>query len=155
MSLAVSGHGATLAYEQDPSGAQGTFTTVAEVVGDLPGISVSRPWTDTTPHGDTIDSGVVGVATRDPLTVSLNYLFSNGTHDHLTGLKKIHDDGTFTGFRLLGPGGSANTDEIIASGHVVAFKVSNPAKEGARSAEVTIQFSKRYKQDGVLIGQAA
>lgn len=152
MSQAQKGHGATIAIELDPTGAQGTFTTVAELNGDINWPPLQRDWTETTPHQDDIDDGVTGVLTRGELSFSVNFIFDDETHDHLTGLQqKIVDDELF-GVRMRGPGGSANTDEWIASGHVVGFTQTSPVRSGARTADVTIRLRKQMRIDGVAIG---
>lgn len=151
MSQAVAGHGATIAMELDPVGAQGTFTTIAELNGDINEPGLTRPWTETTPHQDTIDSGVTGRLGREPLSFTVNYIFDDETH---VALRDAIIDNLFTGFRIRGPGGSANVDEIIASGFVTSINITNPVREGARTAEVTIQLSKAQKVDGVIVGTA-
>lgn len=154
MSAAVSGHGATIGIELDPAGSPGVFTTIAELNGDIQWPGLNRPEQETTPHQDTIDDWVLGRLGRDPLTFSVNYIFDDETHDHLTGLhKKIMDNQLF-GVRLRGPGGSDDTDEWIASGQVQSISHTDPVREGARSAEVTIRLRKRMKIDGVFVGQA-
>jgi hypothetical protein len=137
--------------ELDPAGAQGTFTVIAELNGDINEPGLNRPWTETTPHQDTIDSGVTGRLGREPLTFSINYIFDDSTH---VALRDAIIDNTFTGFRIRGPGGTPNSDEIIASGFVTNLSVTNPVREGARSAEVTVQLSKAQKVDGTIVGTA-
>lgn len=153
MSQAVSGHGARIAIELDIL-TPAVFTDIAELNGDIQFPGLNRPWTETTPHQDTIDSGVTGRLGREPLTFSVNYIFDDSTHDHLTGLQAKIIDNEFFGIRLRGPNGSADTDEIIASGFVTNITHMSPVREGARSAQVTIQLSKRMKIDGVFVGEA-
>lgn len=154
MSKAQAGHGALIAIELDPSGQQGAFTTVAELNGDITWPELNRPETETTPHQDTIDDWVLGRLGRGPLTFSVNFIFDDQTHDHLTGLySKIIDNELF-GVRLRGPGGSASTDEWIASGQVQAVTQTSPVREGARTADVTIRLRKQQIIDGVAVGNA-
>lgn len=154
MSLAVAGHGASIAIEKDPTGGPGVFTEVAELNGDIQEPGYNRPWTETTPHQDTIDSGVTGRLGRDAVTFSVNFVHDNDTHDHLTGLEsKIINQERF-GIRFRGPGGGASDDEIIASGEVISLSITNPVREGARTAEVTIRLSKEQLTDGVSVGTA-
>jgi hypothetical protein len=152
MSQAVSGHGATIAIELDII-TPGVFTVVAELNGDITWPGLNRPETEVTPHQDTIDSFVTGRLGREALSFSVNYVFDDPTHDHLTGLQAKIIDNEFFGVRLRGPGGSTNSDEIIASGHVTAVNHMDPVREGARSAQVTIRLSKRQKIDGVFFGE--
>lgn len=152
MSLAVAGHGATVAVELDPSGAPGVFTTVAELNGEIQEPGLNRPVSETTPHQDTIDSYVTGRLGRDPVTFSVNYIFDDASH---VALRQKIIDNEFFGIRIWGPGGSDGSDEIIASGHMTNIRIVNPAREGARTAEMTIQLSKAQKVDGTAFGQAA
>jgi hypothetical protein len=154
MSQAVAGHGATIAYEADPSGSPGTFTVIAELNGDITWPELNRPETETTPHQDDIDDWVLGRLGRGPLTFSVNFIYDDPTHDHLTGLyKKIIDNELF-GLRLRGPGGTAADDEWIASGHVQAITQMSPVREGARTADVTVRLRKQQIIDGVSVGTA-
>lgn len=154
--LATTGHGATIAYEQDPVGAQGTFTVVAELADDLTwGYTVGV--TEVTAHNHTIDYHVPdGRKMRDQISFTVNYVFDNATHEpSTTGLQFLFLQGTETGFRLRGPGGSAGSDEWICSGFVTGFVQTNPVREGVRSAEVTLQLSGPQIVDGVAVGADA
>jgi hypothetical protein len=152
MSLAVAGHGATIAMELDPTGSQGVFTVIAELNSDLTGLGLSRPTTDVTPHQDTIDSHVSGVLRREPWTFTVNYVYADTTHD---GLRTALLTQERTGFRFRGTGGTTDTDEIIASGEVTSWNETNPVREGARTAEVTVIASKEMIVDGTSYGSAA
>jgi hypothetical protein len=152
MSIAVSGHGATIAVELDPTGSPGNFTVIAELNGDLTGLGLSRPETEVTPHQDTIDSWVTGSLMREPWTFTVNYIYGNNTHE---ALRDAILGRTRTGFRFRGPDGTDDTDEIIASGEVTNWNETNPVREGARSAEVTLRMSKAMIIDGVSYGSAA
>lgn len=155
MSLAVSGHGATIAMELDPSGSPGSFTTIAELNGDIMPPGLNRPETEVTPHQDTIDSWVTGRLGREAVTFSVNFIFNDQTHDHSTGLQSMIINKTRFGLRFLGPSGTTDTDEIIASGEVTNFQPTAPVREGARTADVTVRLSKAQKIDGTVIGTAA
>ena len=154
--LAKTGHGATIAYEQDPSGAQGTFTVVAEQAGDLTW-GVTRGSTEVTAHNHTADYYVTdGRFNRNEITVPLNFVFDNATHGPAsTGLQGLLFSNTETGFRLRGPGGTTDTDEWICSGFVTGFTQTNPVREGARSAELTIRLSGPMIVDGTTRGADA
>lgn len=152
MSQAVAGHGATIAIELDPVGSPGTFTVVAELNGDITWPELNRPETETTPHQDTIDDWVLGRLGRGPLSFSVNYIFDDSTHDASTGLySKIISNELF-GIRMRGPGGTDDTDEWIASGHVQAITQVAPVREGVRSSDVTIRLRKAMKIDGTIFG---
>lgn len=154
MSLAVSGHGATIAIELDPTLSPGVFTTVAELNGDITWPGLNRPATEVTPHQDTIDSHVTGRLGREPLSFTVNYVFDDETHDSTTGLQAKIIANEFFGVRLRGPNGTTGSDEIIASGHVTAITHVDPVREGARSSQVTMVLSKAQKIDGVVVGTA-
>ncbi len=154
MSLAVAGHGATIAIELSPI-TPGAFTTVAELNGDINWPELARAYTVTTPHQDTIGSGVTGVINTGALTGTVNFIFNNNTHDHLTGLYKHMINNTRFGVRLRGPGGSAGIDEWIMSGQLTNLSRVDPVREGARSMSFTFQPSKAIIIDGVTVGQAA
>lgn len=154
MSRAVAGHGALIAYEADPDGAPGVFTTIAELNGDIVAPSISRPVTVVTPHQDNIDYNVLGVMTREPLTFGVNWIFDDPTHDHLTGVTSMIRENTFFGLRLRGPGGTENTDEWIMSGQISNVgPITNPVREGARTADITFVPSGPMKIDGVMYGE--
>lgn len=153
MSLAVAGHGATLDIELFPI-VPGAFTAIAELNGDIQWPELMRPYDETTPHQDTIDSGVTGRLARGALTFTVNDIFNNSTHDHLTGLVKHIIENDVFGIRLRGPGGSASTNEWIASGKVTNYSKVDPVRQGARTAGVTIQLVKAMRIDGVTVGQA-
>lgn len=155
MSLAVTGHGATIAMELDPSSSQGTFTVIAELASDITGLGLSRPTSDVTPHQDTIDSHVSGVLQREPWTFTVNYIHGNSTHTGTGSLRDAILNQTRTGFRFRGKDGSSGDDEIIASGEVTSWNENNPVREGARTAEVTIVVSKAMILDGTSYGSAA
>lgn len=155
MSLARAGHGASIQIELDPVGSPGVFTEVAELNGDITAPGLNRPAAEVTPHQDDIDSHVIGRLGRETLSFSVNFLYDNNTHDHLTGLQKKIIDNEFFGVRILGPNGSAADDEIIASGHCIMVSRTYPVREGAITAEVQIQLSKAQIIDGVTVGTAA
>lgn len=151
MSQAVAGHGALIAIELTPI-TPGSFTTVAELNGDIKWPELNRPETEVTTHQDDIDQWILGRLGRGPLTFSVNFIFDDETHDHLTGLQKKIIDNEIFGVRMRGPGGTTDTDEWIASGQVQSITQTSPVREGARTADVTIRLSKRQKIDGVFVG---
>ena len=149
MTVAIAGHGALIAMESSPV-VGGVFTTIAELNGDISPPGLSRNATEVTPHQDTIDSHVTGVMRRTPMKFSVNFIFDDATHDHLTGLiKKIKDD-ELTGFRITGPGSPVSPlDEWIASGFVTNVLPVNPVRDGARTAEVEVVMTGPMIVDGV------
>lgn len=126
MSDAVSGHGALLAVESNPTLSPGVFTTIAELT-ELKPPALSRPTSDVTPTNETIGSKLVGnVIQRDDLTGSCNFIFNNPTHDHLTGMYSFLKDGLKRGWRLRGPSGTTSTNEWIMSGALSNVDRTNP-----------------------------
>lgn len=150
----TSGHGTTIAIELNPAGAQGVFTTVVQLNGDITW-GFMRPEEDVTSHNDDIDTWVLGVFTRDPLTFGVNYIFDDPTHDASTVgpgiglLGKLRTNDCF-GFRVRGPAGLPGQDEQLASGQVQAFNITSPVRVGARTAECTIRASGAMLFDGEL-----
>lgn len=150
-SLATAGHGALIAMELDPTGAPGTFTTIAELNGDITEPGLSRPETDVTGHNNNIDHYIFGVLQREPVTFSLNWIFDHETHDHETGLKAKIIDNEIFGLRMSGPGG---TLPVIMSGAVTNISgPMNPVREGARTTDVTFRASGPMKIGSVIIGE--
>ena len=155
MTLAVAGHGATIAVEADPTGAPAVFTVIAELNGDIVWPELSRGETEVTPHQDNIDSWVLGIIRRGSLTFSVNFIFDGATHDHLTGLYESMTLNETRGYRLRGPAGTVaddGTDEWILSGQVQAITQTAPVREGARTSDITIRASGPMEIDGVAYG---
>lgn len=135
MSLnALSGHGTKIDYQATPGGA---WSEIAEL-RDITSPGLSRNEFDATTQNEDIDSYVLGVLRREPVTISINFIPSNATHDHLTGLKKLIIDNVRTGFRFRYP--DAGAGNLIASGAVSAVKDTAPV-DGLLSADVTVRFS--------------
>lgn len=152
MTQAVAGHGTIIAMELDPTGSPGAFTDIAELNGDITWPELTRGETEVTPHQDNIDSYVLGVMRRGALSLSVNFIFDDNTHDHLTGLYAAMAANETRGFRIRGPGGTTNTDEWILSGAVQGITQTAPVREGARTSDVTIRMSGPMKIDGVEYG---
>lgn len=149
MSDAIQGHGALLAVELDPVANAGVFTTVGELVGDI-SMGYNRPETEVTPHNEDIDSWIMGVLRREPIDMSVNYIYGDSVHDQLR--THIFDRRLF-GVRFLGPSAGAGTavDEVICSGYLSNFMETNPVREGARTAEITFRASGPMIVDGATV----
>lgn len=138
MTLARTSHGTIVAIQLTPGGA---FTDIAEL-GDLQLPELARNEFDATVQNRNIDDYVLGVMRRSALTVPLNFLPANGTHDHLTGIYKHMIDNTITGYRVTVPaiaGGDAGIVWIM-SGQVKGISPKAPV-DGKLAADVTIRFS--------------
>lgn len=149
MTLARSSHNTLFYYQATPGGA---FTEVAEL-GDIQMPGLSRNEFDAVVQNRNIDDYVLGVLRREPITVPLNFLPGNATHDHLTGLQKLIIDNTVTGFKIVVPAIASGDPGItwIMSGQVQAFKPKAPV-DGKLGAEVTIRMSGLMTIGAVVIG---
>ena len=146
MTIAISGHGTLLA--RAPVATPFTFTNIAEV-GDITAPGLNRNEFEALTQDRNIDAYVLGILRRELLTIQVNFLPSDATHDHLTGLIKsnITEPPPTEGFRMTFPGGIA----WIMSGQVKGFSINAPV-DGKLSATVQIRLSDRMYLGGVLIG---
>lgn len=141
MTQGMAGHG-TLIQRYS-----GSWTTIAELGGDIAPPALTRSSTEITPHNDDIDSYIMGVARRGEITFTLNFLPDDATHDHLTGLIKAWIDKSFDGYKIIFP----DTTEWIFSGFIGNFAPTAPVREGALTADVMIRPSGPHIMEGVLI----
>lgn len=148
MTQPLSGHGAHI--YRAPIATPSTFTEIAEV-GDitLPGMDHNE--FDAMSHNVNIDKFVMGVLRRDLFTIKLNFLPSDSTHDHLTGLLKacFTNPVPVDGFKMIFPD-LVNT--WVASGQVKAVNNIVLPVDGLSTADVSIRFSDRMVINNVLIG---
>jgi hypothetical protein len=148
MTIPLSGHGAHI--YRAPAASPTTFTEIAEV-GDiqLPGLDHNE--FDATSHNRNIDAYVMGVLRRDPFTIKLNFLPSDPTHDHLTGLLKASYTNPVPtdGFKIVFPD-LVNT--WIASGQVKSVNNITLPVDGLSTADAVIRFSGIMTINGVVIG---
>lgn len=146
--MPLSGHGAII--QRAPVATPATFTSIAEV-GDitLPGLDHNE--FDALQHNQNIDSYVLGVLRRDLFTIRLNFLPSDATHDHLTGLIKaaVTNPVPMDGFKIIFPD-LVNT--WVASGQVKSVNNIVLPVDGLSTADVGIRFSGRMVINNVLIG---
>lgn len=140
---ALSGHGTLVSYQQTPGG---VFVDIAEQ-GDITPPEMSRNEFDATTQNENIDSWVLGVLKRGAFTTPLNFLPSDATHDHLTGVYHLLIANVMTGWKMTFPEGT----EWIFSGQVKGISPKAPV-DGKLSADVTIRFSGLMIIDGVIIG---
>lgn len=146
--MPLSGHGAIIS--RAPVATPTTFTAIAEV-GDiqLPGLDHNE--FDALQHNINIDQYVLGVLRRDPFTIKLNFLPSDASHDHLTGLIKatVTNPVPMDGWKIVFPDG-VNT--WIASGQVKSVNNIVLPVDGLSTADAVIRFSGRMTINNVLIG---
>lgn len=108
-------------------------TAIAELAGITPP-ALMRNDIELTVHNDNQDAYTLGIRRREPMTLSLNFVPSLGTHDHLTGLIKAHTDKSVDLYVIEYPDGS----EYTFSGLVSNIAPDAPVDEKL-SAEVTIR----------------
>ena len=146
--MPLSGHGAIV--QRAPVATPSTFTTIAEV-GDLTLPGLDHNEFDALLHNINIDQYVMGVLRRDLFTIKLNFLPSDGTHDHLTGLIKAATTNPVPvdGFKIIFPD-LVNT--WVASGQVKSVNNIVLPVDGLSTADVGIRFSGRMVINNVLIG---
>lgn len=144
MTLAITAHGTIVAVQLTPGGA---FTDIAEI-GDVDYPGLSRNEFDATTQNINIDAYVLGVMRRDGLPLALNFLPSNNTHDHLTGLQYLMINNTVTGFRLSPPN---SLPVWVMSGQVQSFKPKAPV-DGKLAVDAVIRLSGVMSIGGVSVG---
>lgn len=146
--MPLSGHGAHI--YRAPIATPSTFTEIAEV-GDVQMPGFDHNEFDAMTHNINIDSWVMGVLRRDPFTIKLNFLPSDPTHDHVTGLLKacLTNPVPMDGWKMVFPD-LVNT--WVASGQCKAVNNVTLPVDGLSTADVTIRFSGRMVINNVLIG---
>jgi len=146
--MPLSGHGAHI--YRAPIATPTTFTEIAEV-GDITMPGFDHNEFDALDHNKNIDAYVLGVLRRDLFTIKMNFLPSDGTHDHLTGLIKAATTNPVPvdGFRMVFPD-LVNT--WTASGQVKSVNNIVLPVDGLSTADVSIRFSGRMVINNVLIG---
>lgn len=146
--LPLSGHGAKIS--RAPAATPTTFTEIAEVKDvTLPGLDHNE--FDATSHNRNIDAYVLGVLRRDLFQIDLNFLPSDASHDHLTGLIKsaITNPVPIDGFKIIFPD-LVNT--WVASGQVKSVNNITLPVDGLSTATLGIRFSGKMTINGVVIG---
>lgn len=145
---ALSSHG-TLVYVQLTPG--GAFTLLAEQ-GDITVPGRSRNEFDASTQTENIDSWVVsGLMRRGPLKFQLNFIPSSATMDHLTGLQKLLNDNTMTGWKTVYPGAGVG-GTIISSGRIQAMGDIGAPVDGKLTVDFTVRFSGVYLIDLTQVG---
>lgn len=140
---ALSGHGTKVDYQPTPGAA---FVEIAEL-RDISSPGMSRNEFDATTQNEDIDSYVTGVLRRQPVTLSVNFIPTNSTHDETTGLRSLIIGKVRTGFRFRYP----DATFLIASGEVTAFNDTEPV-DGLMTADVTLRFSSTMNVNGTIVG---
>lgn len=124
------------------------FTTIAQLK-QIPLPSFKSNEADGSIQNSTIDKWVVSsLLRRDPVTLTLNLLPYDGTHDHLTGLLKAKIDCTLDGYRFTH---AASSLIWVASGYVTATAMKTPFEQ-LMEIDVTLRFTGQMTIQGVTIG---
>jgi hypothetical protein len=143
---ALSGHGTLIARQ--PNATPGVFTTIAEL-GDIAMPGLSRNEFDATTQNEDIDSYVLGVMRRASVSIKMNFITTDPTHDHLTGLISAMKTNLYDGYRFtvnpLAPW------IWICSGQVQKVDVMAPV-DGKLSADVALRLSGKFSINGVIFG---
>lgn len=151
---AVQGHGASIEVEVGTAPGyvpvSGTFSEVTELGGDITWPSIMVPETEATAHNDNIDFWKPGVARREQLSFTINYVHDDPTHELFLASPLLKLE---RGFRLRGPNGSAGVDEVIASGFIQNVgPIAHPRGEGLRTAQINVRLSGPMIVNGVAYG---
>lgn len=145
LTQAISAHGTIWSYQQTPGS---VFTPVAQV-GDIVPPEFMRKEFDSTVHGQNIDAYVLGVLRRGQMTVPLNWLPKDPTHDHLTGMYAQIINNTITGHQVSFP--TTPVINWVMSGQVQSLKPKAPV-DGKMELAVTLRFTGLMSIGGVIIG---
>lgn len=146
MTLAISGHGTKIS--RAAAATPTVFTEIAEI-GDLDLPELSRNIFDATTQNRNIDAKVLGVLRRSELTIALNFLPTDATHDHLTGLYAaiITEPPPVDGYKFTFPTGTV----WVMSGQIAKIAPKAPV-DGKLSADVTFAFSGPFTINGLVYG---
>jgi hypothetical protein len=127
---AISAQGTLVAIDR---GNTGTFVTIAELRNITPW-PVSRNPIETTSHNEAEESFVMGIRRKGEMQITIGYVPSLGTHDHLTGLMKSIIDGSLDRYRVTYPNGSV----WLTSGYTQNIGPTAPV-DGGLEATITIR----------------
>lgn len=141
----ISAQGTLVARSPDPNwppsspvGGVATFTNIAELK-DITPPGLTRNALETTTHNEADDSYIVGIRRHGDLGLNMNFVPSNATHDHSTGLQKAWFDGTRDIYKITYPDGTA----WLFSGFVTNVSPTAPVDE-VLEADVTIRPTGRH-----------
>lgn len=139
----ISSHGTVIARKGsgDPD-----FIDIGEI-GDITMPGLSRNEFETTSHNQDIDSYVLGVLRREPVTFPIFFNKNDATHNAATGLQKAIIDNDVDAYRITQPDGQ----EWIFSGGVQAMTQAAPV-DGVQTANVTIRPTGAFLLNGIEVG---
>lgn len=145
----ISGHGALLAYTEDPVAGPNVFTTIAQLNSSID-FPMTHETTKITPHNARMGVSVTSpVIDNGPIDFEVNYIYTEATHDDLRDFF-LANPPTTIGLKLTGPTGSAD-DAYIMSGEVTNWTLMHPVRSGERKAKISFQPSGPVRIAGTLI----
>lgn len=146
MTTPLASHGTIVS--RAPAATPTAFTAIAEL-GDVTPPDEMRNEFDASSQDRNVDSYVLGILRRGPLTIPLHFIPSNATHDHLTGLQKaLHTDPVpIDGWKIAFPDGTT----VIHSGQVQHLAYKAPV-DGMLAVDLTVRMSGAFLINGVVVG---
>jgi hypothetical protein len=145
MSDGMSAQGTLIAVSPDPNwpptdpvGGAVSFTEIAEL-REITAPALTRNTIELTNHNNADDEYIVGIRRHGDLTFNVNFVPTNGTHDHSTGLQAKWFEGTRDIYRLTFPDGTA----WLFSGFVTNVGASAPVDDRL-GADITIRPTGRH-----------
>ncbi len=124
------------------------FTTIAQLK-NIPLPKLNSNEADGSVQNSTIDKYVMStLMRRDPVTLTLNMMPYDATHDHLTGLLKAKIDCTLDGYRFSH---AASSLIWVASGYVKAFEPKTPSEQ-IMEVDITLRFTGQMTIQGITVG---
>lgn len=139
----ISSHGTVIARK---GAADPAFVDIGEI-GDITMPGLSRNEFETTSHNQDIDSYVLGVLRREPVTFPIFFNKNDSTHNAATGLQKAIIDNDVDAYRITQPDGQV----WIFSGGVQAMTQAAPV-DGVQTANVTIRPTGAFILNGIEVG---
>lgn len=145
-----SGHGALYAVEVDPVGAPGVYSTVPELNGDITTGATRNAIEAPIHNSNSLRRFPSNMIDFGEWAISFNYVYGDPIH---AAMRTHWLTGTIFGARKRGPGGLANSDEMLASGFISNWQESNPVgTDSLRTVEATFSISSSVIVDGVTYG---
>ena len=109
--MTLPSHG-TLLKIGDGGGTE-VFTTIAKIK-DIDGPNFERGTHDASTQTTDWGEVVPGLKMGGQVTFTINWIPTDSTHDHLTGLRKDFIDGTKRNFQIVWPDAGSTTDQFAA-----------------------------------------
>lgn len=116
-----------------PQGGSVSFVEIAEL-RDITPPGLTRNMIETTTHNEEDDAYVVGIRRHGELEFNVNFVPSNATQDHLTGLQKAWFDGSRDIYSVEFPDGT----QWLFSGFVANIEPDAPVDDRL-GADITIR----------------